>query len=560
MKRYISISLSLLLIALLTACDKISMNEQTVSAPLIEAFSPTSGSVGTDIVITGNSLDDVVSAAIGGVPAELVEKVSNQRITIRVAGAAKSGPITLKNSVGETQSEDIFTVEYPSPAISASSIPHELEMGNKLLVRGQHMNVISAVIFTAVGATEGHEATIISQSTDEIVVKIPYVESDDARITFRYFDGAKDVLTPESAIPQVVIARYQPNVTTSVFAPTYVGEVVTLEGTYINKIDKVLLGDIECTITSQTETELKFLVPTSDTFADGDNVMPLSIVYFDGIETKVLANQYTVKVPFVYFWKDRTIWGQGRDVPEMVSFFSPETGIAYHNSLWREKLDPVSYEKQASTCSANQVPAVSESEYNSVVPYFFFSGVNAGNLQINSPAGSTGQLKNFYYQNNSANDYRITGANANCYGTPVLTYLYLNPGNEAHQALITEVAEGSLEKIDEKTFTIDTDAKTCRGISISGVANTVNQTAFAPGIFTVGVEKDADIDAYLMVFYYNYLGLDANNKSLNIKRIGILHIKHINFKMWNGTTAPSSSGITFDMYWMKHDYNYNPSN
>ena len=199
---------------------------------------------------------------------------------------------------------------------------------------------------------------------------------------------------------------------------------------------------------------------------------------------------------------------------------------------------------------------MTEQEYNSVVPYFFFSGVNAGNLQINSPAGSTGQLKNFYFQNNSANDYRVTGANANCYGTPVMTYLYLNPSTASHQELISEIANGGLEKIDEATFPIDTDAKTCRGISISSVANTVNQTVFAPGIFTVGQEKSADIDAYMMVFYYNYLGLDANNKSLNIKRIGILHIKHIDFKMWNNTSAPSSSGITFDMYWMKHDYDY----
>ena len=556
MKRYYCIWLLAIGFWLLTACDKTSMNEQTISAPHIEAFSPTSGSIGTDIVITGSSLDDVVSAAIGGESVELVEKVSNQRLTIRVTGAAKSGPITLKNNVGETESEEIFTVEHPVPTINASSIPQQLEMGNKLLIRGQHLNVISAVIFTAVGATEGHEAAIVSQSAHEIVVKVPYVERDDAHISFRYFDGTKDVVTPESAVPQVVIARYQPNVTTTTFAPAYVGEVITLEGTYMNKIDKVLLGSIECVVTSQTETQLKFLVPTSDTFADGDNLLPLSIVYFDGIETKVLAEQFTVKVPFVYFWKDRTVWGQGRDVPEMASFFSPETGIAYHNSLWRDKLDPISYQKQAATCSAAQKPAVTEQEYNSVVPYFFFSGVNAGNLQINSPAGSTGQLKNFYFQNNSANDYRVTGANANCYGTPVMTYLYLNPSTASHQGLISEIANGGLEKIDEATFPIDTDAKTCRGISISSVANTVNQTVFAPGIFTVGQEKSADIDAYMMVFYYNYLGLDANNKSLNIKRIGILHIKHIDFKMWNNTSAPSSSGITFDMYWMKHDYDY----
>jgi hypothetical protein len=59
-----------------------------------------------------------------------------------------------------------------------------------------------------------------------------------------------------------------------------------------------------------------------------------------------------------------------------------------------------------------------------------------------------------------------------------------------------------------------------------------------------------------MVFYYNHYGLDSNNKAANIRRIGLLHIKHINFVLYNNTNAPSSSAITFDMYWMKHDYQH----
>lgn len=537
----------------LVSCDKLSMNETHLSAPQIEAFTPERGSIGTDITVTGYYLDDVVSATIGGQKAELVQKVSDKQLIIRVTGSAKSGHIALKNSFGESESGSDFTVEYPAPTVTASSVPQTMEMGNKLLIRGQHLNVVSAVVFTAVGQTTPHQADIISQQADEIVVKVPYVESDDARITLRYFNGSQETQTEPSAIPQVTVLRYQPNVTTTVFEPVSVGDVVTLEGTYINKINQVKVGDIECAISSQTESQLKFIVPTSDTFADGDNQLPLSIVYFDGVESRVLTEQFIIQVPFVYLWKDRTVWGQGRDVPEMASFFSPETGVAYHNSLWREQVDPISYQYQASTCSAAQKPAVTEAEYNAVNPYFFFSGVNAGNLQINSPAGSTGQLKNFYYFNNSANDYRVTGANSNCYGTPVLTFLWLDPANAAHKQLIDEEKAGQLTKIDEQTFPINTEAVTCRGIDISGMSNTVNNTKFAAGVFTVGVEKSADIDAYIMVFYYSVKGL-GTNKAENIKRVGLLHIKHIDFKMWNNTNAPSSSSVTFDMYWMKHDY------
>ena len=65
------------------------------------------------------------------------------------------------------------------------------------------MNVVSAVLFTAEGGTEGNEAEIISQSENEIVVKVPYVESDKAIVTFKYFDGTKEVETSSSSAPQV---------------------------------------------------------------------------------------------------------------------------------------------------------------------------------------------------------------------------------------------------------------------------------------------------------------------------------------------------------------------
>lgn len=555
MKHYIQISFLLLTAVLFAACDKLSMDEKVKGVPQITDFSPKSGSVGTLVNITGEELENVVEATIGGVPAQLVERVSKNMLTVKVDGAAKSGTIVLKNSMGSTESTATFTVEYLAPAVPAVSIPSEVEMGNNLLISGQRMNVISKVLFTAVGMTTSHQAEIIDQNDHEIVVKIPYVEKDDAMISFAYFDGKQETTTPVAALPAFKVKRYQPNVTTATFAPVHVGDIVALDGTYLNKIEKVMIGSKECTITAQTKTHLTFVVPATEDMVDGDNVKTLSIVYFDGIETKQLTDNFVVNVPFVYFWADRKVYGQGRDVPELASFFSPETGIVYHNSMWREKVDPISYAKQAATCSANQKPAVTEAEYNSVNPYFFFSGVSAGNLQINSPAGSTGQLKNFYFENNSANEYRVTGANANCYGTAVMTFLYLNPTNSAHKQLIDEEKNGNLTKIDETTFPIDVTAKTCRGISISSVANSVNQTVFAPGVFTIGEEKDTDVDAYLMVFYYNVNGV-GSNKAENIKRIGLLHIKHINFKLYNNTNAPSSSAITFDMYWMKHDYKY----
>ena len=557
MKQYRKWSLASLFacIILWTGCDSISMKEIAVSAPQILSFSPESGSVGSEIVVTGEYLDDVVSATIGGEKVTILQKVSNGRLSLKVTSNAKTGKIVLSNSVGDGVSEDDFTIEYPAPAISEAGMPTEVEMGNRLLLTGTHMNVISAVLFTAEGYETGNEADILSQSENEILVKIPYVESNKASVTFKYFNGTSEVETPLESAPQMTVARYEPAVTTSSYNAAQVGDIIVLNGTYLNKIDKVLLGDIECNVTLQNENELKFAVPSSETYVDGDNTMILKISYFDGREVRTLTDAFVVQVPFVYFWENKKVYAQGRDVEELSSFFSPETGLVYANADWREKVDPISFKYQAATCSANNKPAVSASEYNSVNPYFFFSGVNAGTLQINSPAGSSGQLKNFYTMNNSANDYRVTGSNGNCYGTPVLTFLYLDPSKSAYKALVDEVKNGTLDKIDETTFPIDVNAKTCRGFSISSMKTSMNTDVWAAGIFEVGKEQKANVDAVMLVLYYNVAG-STSNVADNVKRIGLLHIKTVDFKMYNNTKAPSSSSIEFDMYWQKHDYDY----
>lgn len=542
-------------LALCIGCESVSMKEVTNSAPEILSFSPESGSIGSEIVVTGDYLDDVVNATIGGEAVTILQKVSNERLSLKVTSNAKSGKIVLSNAIGEGVSATDFTVEYPAPVVSATGMPSEVEMGNKLLISGSYMSVVSAVLFTAEGYTVGNEATILSQSENEILVKIPYVESDNAVITFRYFNGTQEVETPVSSALQVVVARYEPKVATASFDAASVGDVIVLNGTYLNKIDKVLLGDMECAVTLQTEDELRFTVPASGDYVDGDNTMPLKISYFDGREVRTLADAFIVKVPFVYFWENKKVYAQGRDVEELSSFFSPETGLVYANADWREKVDPISYQYQANTCSGTNKPAVTESEYNSVNPYFFFSGVNAGALQINSPAGSSGQLKNFYTINNSANDYRVTGSSGSCYGTPVLTFLYLDPSKSAYQTLIDEVKNGTLERIDEATFPIDVAAKTLRGFSIASMKTSMNTDTWAPGIFEVGQEKKADVDAVLLILYYNVNG-STSNVADNVKRIGLLHIKTVDFKLYNNTNAPSSSSVVFDMYWQKKDYDY----
>lgn len=550
--RYISIFLGTALLAALTGCEKESMNEFVETAPKVASFTPAEGYAGCEVTIIGEALNNVVAAKIGDADAEIAQRLSDKRISIRVPAMAPSGKITLLNAKGSGVSATDFTVTYPAPAPTLSELPEEVELSSNLLIFGERMSVITRVLFKAEGH-EAHEAEKVSQNDREIVVRVPYVEADDATIQFEYYDGTKLAIADGNAAGAIKVARFQPKVATVSATTAAIGDIVTLEGEYLDKVDRVLLDGAECMVTLQTPEALKFVVPELDSFADGENTAKLEIEYFDGGETATVNSGFVVNVPRVLFWEDRKVWGQGRDVEEMTSFFSPQTGICYSNSLWRT-LDAVSYQHQASTCSANQVPAVSQEEYESVVPYLFFTGVSAGQLQLNSPAGSASMLKNIFWENNSANDYRVTGANGNCYGTPVLGFLTLDASKPEHAELINKVATGTLDRLDQETYPIDTEAKTCGNIAIGSISNNVKDTQFAPGLFTVGQEKDTDLDAYIMVFYYNHKGLNSSNRSENIRRMGVLHIKHIDFKLYNNTNAPSSSSITFDMYWMKRDY------
>lgn len=298
MKKHINIFLALLATVLLAACDKESMNPVIQSAPEIESFYPESGSAGTEIVITGAYLDDVVTATIGGVPAQLLQKVSNSRMSIKVPSGANSGTIVLANAIGKAESEGVFTMEYPAPTANQSSIPEEVKMGNNLLITGTNMNAISAVVFTPEGMEEGHEAEILGQNDNEIIVKIPFLDSENATISFTYYDGSNNA---SIASKTVKLSSDLPKVSTQ-FTGTYaVGSTVMLEGSNLNFVERVYVvtsktNEVECSF-SATSSNLSFTVPGSNDFnptIDAPNTTTLKIVYADGTMESTLTDNFVI--------------------------------------------------------------------------------------------------------------------------------------------------------------------------------------------------------------------------------------------------------------------------
>lgn len=558
MKKYILLLAAAAFLAV--SCDRVYVDEVVPHEPVITAFTPASAPVGAEVTVTGEYLNEVTAAYIGDIKVDIAARISNTRLVIKVVSGVTSGVIKLVNAQGTGSSEATFNCSFAVPEIAASLLQAEAEMGENIMLSGSHLLSVKKVIFTAEGQTEGHEGQIISGTDEELIVKVPYVEDASARITMTYFNGKGDEATPLASAPHITVIRYVPHFNAYEFEKTAVGRSITLTGEYLNNVDRITVGEWEAQV-FKSAGELTFTIPAGE-FPDGDTVVPLTAWYFDNNESIVLAESFTVFVPYVKFWENLQAWAQGRVADNTyASFFCPENGKLYENAKWKTDLDPVAMRLHNAQWGSANVPkpgVVSDEDYNSVLPYFFFSAVSGNVLQVNGPANSNGQIKNFFVDATStpSNDYRVPGGNDNLPGTPIITFRYLSPGNATENELIQKVLNDQIEKIDEATFPIDVANSTIAGISVTSLSGGLKSSAWCDHQ-TASLTDDPGykLDAVFIVAYYKNYGYNPDQRAAGIKRLGLLHVKQIDWGNYNNSNF-GASVVTFDCYWQKYDYDY----
>lgn len=568
MKKSLFYILSALAVTVVS-CETISIVDTADKAPEVQAFSPKTAPVGAEIVVTGEHLNNVTKAYIGTQQVTICQKVSNSRLSLRIVEGTKGGKIRLVNVVGEGVSSEEFTVTFAVPSLTNALIQKDAEMGAEMMILGENLNSALSVLFTAEGYTKGHEAQIISRNDTEIVVRVPYVEGSDASISLTYSDGTKTVQTDLSTAPKINIIRYVPEFDPYSFeGRTDVGRQVVLTGTHLDKVDAIYAGEVACNLT-KTETRISFSIPEAD-FAEGETVTQLKATYFDENETKILAESFKIYVPFLKFWEAVVTSGHSC-YGDLKVFFSPETGKVYPTAEW-STLDPLA--AAGGTKYKAQNPGLSETDYNSIPAYFFCYSTNSCDITFYSPANSNSIFKNMpTIPGDNGTKTRIPGNNTDLiYGSTVLTFRALNASNAAEKAIIDKVLGGTLENINEELFPIDVNAHTVAGVSCTSLAGTINDKTYAPGLIADGDRKVDNvydnINAVIMVLYHDYRGVikvdDPDNPGTqitsleNVKRIGFICVRKIDFKIDNANSnKPASlSTFTYDCYWQKHDYDY----
>ena len=95
--------------------------------PTISSFTPTNGTIGTLVTITGTNLTSSTTLSIGGVPAIVVSNTSTTLVGLIMPGAT-TGIISVTTSGGTTNSSSNFTI--------TASLPPSEQIGSKMVGTG----------------------------------------------------------------------------------------------------------------------------------------------------------------------------------------------------------------------------------------------------------------------------------------------------------------------------------------------------------------------------------------------------------------------------------------
>lgn len=132
-----------------TFTSSMGSNRAFLVTPVISTFSPTSGTVGTSITITGRSLTQTTKVTIGGKAAPFTVN-SDTQVTATVPAGAKTGArIVITTAGGIAQSTTSFAVVPRIAGFSPSSGPS----GTSVRIGGNSFTGTTGVTFGGVAAT-----------------------------------------------------------------------------------------------------------------------------------------------------------------------------------------------------------------------------------------------------------------------------------------------------------------------------------------------------------------------------------------------------------------------
>ncbi len=278
MKKYISISNYILTTVIfvlgLSSCnEKIYVEEDTnEEIPVVESFEPTSAEVGAILKIYGQNLNYADNVWVGDVQADIVSKVTNSYMEVRIDNYMVDGIVKVLNSNNEgTSSSGELTIIFNEPVLE--TIPSGGYINENVVITGSNLKYIKQIF---VGETE---AAIVSQDDQEVVFSIPFNLNDVSTLSYVYASASGDITVTLDDNGFSVQKSWPEFVTVPTKA--MINSEITVIGNNMNVVDSVYFASSKVEVTAQDETSFSFVIPNDEEL---EGYQSISVYSYGGTE------------------------------------------------------------------------------------------------------------------------------------------------------------------------------------------------------------------------------------------------------------------------------------
>ncbi len=218
--------------------------------PLVSSFSPTSGTVGTTVTLTGSGFTGATGVFFNdyGTPFQVE---GDTRITVTVPAGASSGRITVEGVGGRGSTSTSFTVlSSRAPTLTAFS-PTRGGRGTFVTLSGSGFTGTTAVRFNGVASTD-------FWMDDDTTLRAFVPTTTTGPITIVNSVGSVQSAEPFTIVPPPTVSGFTPD-------RGGVGTRVTVTGTGFSEATRVYFGEATGEFEVQSDTQLTALVPPGAT-------------------------------------------------------------------------------------------------------------------------------------------------------------------------------------------------------------------------------------------------------------------------------------------------------
>ena len=249
-----------------------SNNFVVLSTPTITGFSPSSGSEGAIVIISGTNFNTTPSVAFNGIPATINSSTTTS-INTTVPVNALTGPISIiVNGVTISSSTNFTVLDTPT---FVEFDPLSGAIGTPVTISGTNFLTTPSVSFN------GTPATVSSSTTTSIATSVP-VGASSGQIEITVNEITLHSASSFSVLPTPSISNFTP-------ASGAAGATVTINGNNFSASPTVLFNGVSATVVSSTSSSISVTVP-SGTVTGKISVLASGITVLSSTNFNVLAS------------------------------------------------------------------------------------------------------------------------------------------------------------------------------------------------------------------------------------------------------------------------------